>query len=141
MSESAIRISGLKEFTRAVKELDANMPKLIRVAMNEAADAVIGEARPEVPSRSGRAARSMRAQSTRKEVRVVAGGPRAPYYPWLDFGGRVGRRKATVRRFYADGRYLYPAYFRLRDNGRFVDIMSRALVDVAEKAGLKVDHD
>lgn len=134
----AIRIVGLKEFNRAVKKLDSDLPKLVRVALNKAADAVIDEARPDVPSRSGRAARSMRGQSTRTMVRVSAGGRRAPYYPWLDFGGRVGRRKATVRPFYTDGRFLYPAYFRLRDNGRFVDIMSEALVDVATQAGLEV---
>ncbi len=135
----AIRIDGLREFTRGLKKLDADLPKAVRIALNKAAGLVIDEARPHVPSRSGKAARSMRGQSTRTAVRVTAGGNRAPYYAWLDFGGRVGRKKATQRAFSPDGRYLYPAYFRLRDDGSFVDVMSAALVDVATAAGIQVD--
>ena len=138
MSE-VIKITGLKEFTRSLKQLDADLPKAVRIALNKAADAVVDVARPDVPTRTGRAARSMRGQSTRSAVRVSAGGNRAPYYAWLDFGGRVGRKKATQRAFSPDGRYLYPAYFRLRDSGEFVDIMGAALNEVAESAGLAVE--
>lgn len=134
----AIQVTGLKELNRSLKQLDADLPKAVRIALNKAADLVIGKARPDVPKRTGRAARSMRPQSTRTAVRVTAGGARAPWYPWLDFGGRVGRRKATVRPFHPDGRYLYPAYFRLRDSGEFTDVMSKALADVARSAGLEV---
>lgn len=134
----AIRIDGLREFNRSLKKLDSDLPKAVRIALNKAADLVIDEARPHVPTRTGRAARSMRGQSTRTAVRVSAGGNRAPYYAWLDFGGRVGRNKSVRRPFTPDGRYLYPAYFRLRDSGKFVDVMSAALVDVAEAAGLDV---
>lgn len=138
MSSVAIQVSGLKEFNKALKQLDSELPKAVRLAMNEAAELVVQEARPGVPSRTGKAAKSIRAQSTRTAVRVGAGGARAPYYPWLDFGGRVGRRKATQRPFSPDGRYLYPAYFRLRDSGVFVDAMSAALAEVAKSAGLEV---
>jgi hypothetical protein len=66
----------------------------------------------------------------------VGGGSKAPYYPWLDFGGRVGRRHATVRPFLEHGRYIYNAYFRSR--GEFEKALEGALVDVAERAGLEV---
>ncbi len=138
MSSAAIRITGLKEFNKALKTLDSDMPKAVRLAMNQAADVVVQEARPGVPTVTGKAAKSIRAQSTRTAVRVTEGGARAPYMPWLDFGGRVGRRKATVRPFSPDGRYLYPAYYRLRDSGVFVDAMSKALAEVARSAGLEV---
>lgn len=138
MSGVSIKITGLKEFNKSLKALDAELPKAVRVAMNKAAQLVVDEAKPHVPSRSGKAARSIRGQSTRTAVRVTAGGAKAPYYPWLDFGGRVGRRKQTQRAFSTDGRYLYPAYFKLRDSGEFVDIMSAALADVARSAGLEV---
>lgn len=138
MSSVALQVSGLKELRKALKDADAALPKALRLAMNEAAELVVTEARMDVPTVSGKARKSLRPQSTATSVRVTAGGPRAPYYPWLDFGGRVGRRKATVRPFSPDGRYLYPAYFKLRDSGQFVDVMSAALVKVAAEAGLAV---
>lgn len=138
MSSVALQVSGLKEFRKAVKAAGAELPKALRLAMNKAAELVVTEARPDVPQRSGRAARSIRPQSTATAVRVTEGGPKAPYMPWLDFGGRVGRRKATVRPFSPDGRFLYPAYFKLRDSGQFVDVMSAALIEVADAAGLVV---
>jgi hypothetical protein len=139
MSSVALQVSGLKEFRRSLKQLDGDLPKALRIAMNRAAELVVEEARPGVPKASGAAARSIRPQSTGVAVRVTAGGTRAPYYPWLDFGGRVGRRKATVRPFSTDGRYLYPAYFRLRDAGVFEEALAAALVDVAAAAGLEVE--
>lgn len=134
-----IQVDGLRQFTRALKQLDTDLPKMVRIALNDAAQLVIDEALPHVPKRTGKAARSMRGQSTRNAVRVTEGGNRAPYMPWLDFGGRVGRKKATRRAFSPDGRFLYPAYFRLRDDGSFVDVMSEALVDVARSAGVEID--
>lgn len=137
MSE-AIKVTGLKEFNKALKQLDAELPKVVRIALNKVSEAVIDKARPDVPVRSGKAARSIRGQSTRTAVRVTAGGSRAPYYAWLDFGGRTGKRKSVRRPFSQYGRYLYPAYFQMRDSGEFVDVMSAALVDVAAQAGLEV---
>ncbi len=138
MSSVALNVTGLKEFRRALKTVDGELPKVLRVAMNKAADLVVQEARPGVPKSTGKAAASIKPRSTATSVRVSAGGARAPYYPWLDYGGRVGRRKATVRPFSPDGRYLYPAYFKLRDSGVFTDVMSAALIDVAAAAGLEV---
>jgi hypothetical protein len=156
----AIRVDGLREFTRNLKRLDSNLPKMVRIALNEAAGLVADDAARLVPRRSGRAARSLRARSTRTEARVTGGGPRAVYYPFLDFGGTVGRGKRAAvavgrgrrrtadqaarggsvkRPFYADGRYLYPTYYRHRDSGRFQAVLSTALVDVARQAGIGVD--
>lgn len=133
-----IRVDGLAQFSRDLKRLDAELPKALRVALNDAADLVVGRARPRVPTRSGRAARSMRARSTRTKVRVSAGGARAAYYPWLDFGGRVGRRKSVVRPFLKEGRYLYKGYFELAGTGEFQETLTDALLDVARQAGIEV---
>lgn len=132
----AIKIDGLAEFSRNLKRLDAELPKALRVAMNEAADIVVQAARAKVPRRTGRAARSIRPQSTRTLVRVAAGGKRVPYYPWLDFGGRVGRAPSTRRTFYSDGRFIYPAYYANRD--RFTKVLEQALVEVARQSGVEV---
>jgi hypothetical protein len=132
----AIRVYGLADFSRSLKRLDSDLPKVLRLAMNEAADVVVTAARMRVPKRSGRAARSLQPRSTRTMVRVAAGGRRAPYYPWLDFGGRVGRNRTARRAFIPDGRYIYPAYNDNRE--RFLQIMQKALVDVARSAGVEV---
>ena len=65
-------------------------------------------------------------------ARIEAGGSKVPYYPWLDFGGRVGRRKSVHRPFLKDGRYIYDAFNRHRDD--FIDVMREGLLDVARSA-------
>jgi hypothetical protein len=135
----AIQIKGLKEFSNNLKVIDSNLPKALRLALNEAASIVVDAAKPDIPSKTGRARKSVKPRSTRKSVRVVGGGNRAPYYPWLDFGGKVGRNKSVSRRFYSDGRYLYFHYFKKRDSGEFQELLERVLLDVAESAGIVVD--
>lgn len=134
-----IRIDGLKEFQRNLKKLNADLPKAVRVALNEAADVVVGAAVTRIPKRTGRAARSVKARSTRTAVRVSGGGNRAAYYPWLEFGGRVGRKKAVRRAFLPEGRYIYGAYADKRDSGEFGEVLQRALLDVVREAGIEVD--
>jgi len=132
-----IRVDGLNVFVRNLRKLDRAVPKTMRVALNDCAEIVIGHARPKIPRRTGRAAASLQARSTATAVRVAAGGPRAPWYPWLDFGGRVGRRHSVVRPFIGEGRYIYPS---LREKGaEFEAAMSRALLDAAQSAGVDVD--
>lgn len=134
-----IRVEGLADLSRSLRKLDSDLPKALRVALNKPAELVIGEARPRIPKRTGRAANSLKAKSTRTEVRVSEGGSRAPYMPWLDFGGRVGRGRSIERRFYRDGRYLYASYYDLVGSGKIQDVLSRSLLDVVESAGLEVD--
>ena len=137
MTAEAIRISGLREFQRAIKRLDSDLPKALRVAFNGAADIVVQVARPKVASRSGRAKSTVKARSTQTAVRVVGGGNKAPYYPWLDFGGRVGPGKSVKRTFVKEGRYIYGSYFDNRD--RVQEGTVAALVNAAEAAGLAVN--
>lgn len=136
MATEAVKVDGLSQFIRAVKKLDSDLPKMNRVAMNSAADIVLDYARPRIPRRTGRAASTLKAKSTQTAVRVAAGGRRAPWYPWLDFGGSVGRNKSVKRPFYKEGRYLYPSLRERR--GEFVKALTGALVDTARSAGLEV---
>ena len=138
MADDAIRISGLREFRQGLKQLDSDLPKALRLAFNDAADIVVTDARPRVPSRSGKAASTVKARSTQSAARVVGGGNKAPYYPWLDFGGRVGRRKSVKRPFLPKGRYIYNAYFRAKASGQFQDALSNGLIQVARTAGIEV---
>lgn len=134
----AIKVDGLAQFSRSLKKLDADLPKALRIALNDVADLVVSDAVPRIPKRTGRAARSVKARSTRTAVRVVGGGNRAPYYPWLDFGGPVGRKHSVKRPFLKDGRYLYESYFKLKASGEFERALTKALVNVAQQAGMEV---
>lgn len=131
-----VGVQGLSQFSRSLKKLDADAPKALRIALNGASDYLISEARPLIPSRTGAARASLKAASTRTAVRVSEGGPKAPYMPWLDYGGRTGPNRSVVRPFIAGGRYLYPTLRKGREE--FTDIMEAALVSVAVGAGLEV---
>lgn len=131
-----VKIEGLVEFRRSLRALGKDGPKALRVALNAGAELVLGRARPKVPSVTGKARASMKTRSSQTAVRVAVGGKRAPYYPWLDFGGAVGRGDATKRRFYADGRYLYPTLSESR--GDVEDLLADQLAAVARQSGLDV---
>lgn len=135
----AIAITGLNEFVRNLKRLDADLPKAVRRAFNTAADVVVADARPRIPRLTGTAAGSVKARSTQTAARVVGGGPKAKHYPWLDFGGRVGKGRSVRRPFLKEGRYIYAAYFAKRDSGQFEQVMTEALLDVVHSAGFEVD--
>lgn len=132
-----IKIDGLAEFSRNLKKLDSDLPKALRMAFNGAADLVVNEARPRIPTKSDKAKASVKARSTATASRVVGGSKRVPYYPWLDFGGKVGRGGSVHRPFLKDGRYIYRAYFDNR--ARYAALVEKALLDVARQAGIEVD--
>ncbi|TCC26723.1 HK97 gp10 family phage protein [Kribbella speibonae] len=133
----AIAIDGLSQFVRNLKALDRETPKALRLAFNAAADVVVQDARAGIPTRSGKAKGSVKARSTQTASRIVGGGNRAPYYPWLDFGGRVGRNHSIKRPFLAEGRYIYRAYFDNR--AKYVELLEAALIDAASRVGIEVD--
>lgn len=135
----AIRISGLKEFRRGLKSLDARLPREIRKAGNVAAKIVVDSARPRVPigpGRGGHAASSIKAASSQTSVRVSEGGARFPYMPWLDFGGTINKHTGTpsTRPFIREGRYVWAAFadHKAEVERAYLD----ALHDAAESAGL-----
>lgn len=136
MAREPIQIDGLREFASAVKKMDGDRAKMIRTALNEASNIIIDHARRDIPRRTGRAAASLKGQSTRVLARVRAGSSRAPYYPWLDFGGRVGRNRSVKRPFYKKGRYIWKAYSDHHDE--VIDAMQGALVGVVRGAGVEV---
>lgn len=134
-----LKISGLREFQRALKDMDGESQKKLRLVLNEAAAAVVGGASRRVPRRTGRAAASIRATSSQREARVMGGSSKVPYYGWLDFGGRVGRKKATRRPVVKGGRYMYPAYAA---NAEAIGkALQRRLAELAQEAGLGVTSD
>lgn len=134
-----IEVHGLREFRRNLRQMDRGLPKGLRVAGNKAAALVVAKAKPKVPTgpaKGGHARDSIRAASTQSAARVAGGGARYPYYPWLDFGGKVGRKDSVRRPFIKEGRYIWAAF---SDNRRAVEReLADALRDVADAAGLRV---
>lgn len=133
-----IKVEGLAQFRRDLKKLDADLPKALRVALNEVADIIVADARPDVPRRSGRAASTVRAKSTGTKMRVAGGGRKAPQYPWLDFGGKVGAQRQIKRPYKKGGRFIYPSFHRTRDSGKLQKQLSKSLVKTADSAGIHV---
>lgn len=110
-----IKIDGLAKLNRSLRKLSKDAPKQLRLVGNEAAEIIVDDAKPDVPTLSGRAAKTVKAASTRTAAQVKAGGVRAAYYPWLDFGGRVGVNRSVRRTFIKGGRYIFPAYSDNKD--------------------------
>lgn len=131
-----IKIRGLVEFNKSLKSMSDDAPKQLRLANNEAADIVVMWATSHVVRRSGAAARTIKAKSTRTLVRVSGGSKARPYYPWLDFGGKVGRKHSVKRPYLKSGRYIYPGY--TNNVQRVEGVLVTALVKVATDAGLEV---
>jgi hypothetical protein len=97
---------------------------------------VVDAAKPKVPSKSGAARGSLKAASSQTQARVSAGGRAAPYYPWLDFGGAVGRKKSVHRDFYKSGRYIFPTVAEKQDD--IQDAMAKAVQQLAAANGIEV---
>lgn len=133
-----IKVDGLIELQRALKATEDGLQKGLRTALNQAAEIVADDARVKVPRRSGRAAASVKAQSSQREAKIIGGSKKVPYYGWLEFGGKVGQKHATRRPYIQGGRYMYPAYARNRD--RMLDLVAAELVAVAAAAGLEMDR-
>lgn len=136
--EPKIGIKGLAEFNRGLRKLDSDAPKQLRIALNSGADLLIDKTRPKIPSKTGAARASLKARSTRTSVRVAVGGRKAPYVPWLDYGGegRIKGRPAP-RPFIKAGRYLYPTLAQIRP--QVIATLDDSIRTVARNAGLEVD--
>lgn len=132
-----LRISGLREIQKALKDLDGESQKELRTALNEGAQIVVNVAQRRVPVLTGAARSSIRATSGQREARVSAGGKKAPYLPWLDYGGKVGRNRSVVRPFIKGGRYLYPAYESQHDN--VLRLIRKRLTDLLAKKGIETE--
>jgi len=137
VARQPIKVVGLKEFRKGLKGMDRGLPKTVRLTFNSVAEVLVDATQPKIPRRTGRAAASLKAQSTQSAARVSMGGSKAPYMPWLDFGGKTGPKKSVVRPFRREGRYFFPTLDENRDT--IQDLMLSGLVQLAESNGIEVD--
>lgn len=134
MPPEVVAVEGLREFQQRLKKLDGQSQKQIRLVLNDAGELIVTRARAVVPRRSGRAAASIKAQSTQREARVKAGGARVPWYPFIEFGGAVGRNNSVRRTYVPSGRFLYPTMASNRSV--IVQRMAAGLDRAIREAGL-----
>jgi hypothetical protein len=134
---ATIKIEGVREFQRALKDVDAGLPKMLRLVFNEAGGIIVDYAQAHIEVKSGRAKASIKARSSQRTGQVSIGGNRAPYVPWLDFGGegRV-RGRPGPRPFIKEGRYVYRG-LRLHSDD-ITAVMTKGLADLAASAKLEV---
>lgn len=130
-----IKIDGLREFQAAMRAADKDLPKELRLLFNDVVKIVSDAAKPMVPERSGTARGSIKPQSTQRMGQVKAGGGKAVYYPWLDFGGSVGRNKSVHRPFLKRGRYLFVAYEAHKPE--IEQTLAKKLEELVRKSGLE----
>lgn len=162
---TGLHVEGLSALLRNLGRVSPQAKKELRAAAKKAGDRLASGAAAKVPKRTGRTARSLKAKLSGNDVLVSGGGSKAEYYPWLDFGGTVGRgRKSTttitlftdrtgrvrlrsrtdrarktgsaVRPFIKGGRYLYPTLSQVQPLMR-AD-MQQAVKDACRSAGLEV---
>lgn len=129
-----VRIEGVREVSTALRAVGKEAAKELRDGMKEIAESVAADVRGKVPSRTGKAARSVKAKGNNRGAGISFGGRAAEYYPFLDFGGSVGRKDSVKRPFIPEGRYVYPTIGAHKD-----DIHEKAtqlIEDLSRKHGL-----
>jgi hypothetical protein len=137
--EPEIKVEGIKEVNKALRSISKDAQKELSKGMKEIAEGVAKSAASRVPARTGRAASSIKPRGSTKGAALAFGGAKAEHYPWLDFGGSVGKDKSVKRPFIKEGRYVYPAIRENKDKviEQFDDLMGK----LAEKHGLDSSGD
>lgn len=138
-SRVGVQVHGWGEMRARLGALRGQLPAAVRAAARDSAQLVVRAAQrrmPLGPGRGGHARSSIRSAATSRGTEVRGGDPRFSYYPWLEFGGRVGRKKSVKRARVKRGRYIYPALSAQRALMRRA--LSRNLTRAARSSGLHV---
>jgi hypothetical protein len=112
-----IRIHGVRELTKAFKQIDREYGKQVQRGMKAIGQQLLARIQERVP---GGAGGGLKVRSSQRGFGITfpAGEATGTYdfYPWLDFGGSVGKGhqvgvpwSGSVRRdLVKGGRYVYP---------------------------------
>jgi len=128
MSDERVNVRGIRELSAAFRKVDAEIGQELKDAFMAVAARVVAIAQQRMPHKSGAAMASVKPRASQKGAGIAFGGTKAPYMPWLDFGGSVGRGhkpgvawSGAIGRDWlgkpgGDGRYVYPAISEARDD-------------------------
>ncbi|MDQ3107509.1 MAG: hypothetical protein M3Q68_06845 [Actinomycetota bacterium] len=124
----------MKEVQRELRALDSALAKELKDVNLAVADMVADIARAKVPSTSGKARSTYKAKGEQRYAVIKAGGKKAEYVPWLEFGGTRGDEKKQSRPFVSAGRYIWPVVGMQRN--KIKSEYAIALGQLLDKAGL-----
>lgn len=151
MVQESVTVAGLAEFRKACLALQDN--KDFADAMKRVADIVTDEAKSRVPAVTGALRSTYKSRAAGAGARVVFGGPKAPYAPWMEFGGRKHGKlvgKTTKRTQPVDrermsggpgtfsGRYLYPAI--LANRSKVVSAVEDEMNTLIRRYGFELEE-
>lgn len=102
-----IQAEQMERLRAALRDVSEDIGDLVHSLIEDLTGDVVRDAASHVPRMTGRAKASYQARGA-----TIVIGEGVPYVPWLEFGGRVGRKNATLRAFNPQGRYVYPAIAR-----------------------------
>lgn len=144
-NDAKIVVTGLPDLQKALKQLDKQLPKELAAGLAEASEIVAKDARAKVPVRSGAAVGSIKVRKQQRAAAIAVGGNKAPYFPWLDFGGQIGGKSGAAsgnrgkRPFLKEGRYIYPSLRNKRPEvaAKIDEVLER----MALKAGFETEGD
>jgi len=133
--QAGIQVHGLKELASSLRALDRDLARELQQTNKAIAEEVAEVVRAKVPKKTGRAAGTVRARATAQRASLVGGGARAPYYPWLDFGGSVGRGHrpgiansgSVKRQRIKRGRFILPTVDEHADVEEYVQVLNELL--------------
>lgn len=134
-----VQVHGWREVRAKLGGLRGQLPKAVRDAAKDSAQLVVSDAKrrmPIGPGKNGHARSSIRSAATSRGTQVRGGGAKFPYYQFLEFGGRVGRKNSVYRKRIKKGRYIYPALDAQRAQMRRT--LNRNLSRAARSSGLNV---
>lgn len=136
MAAETIRVDGLKELNIALRKVDRDAPRELASELSGISTHVMNRARPKVPRISGDAAASIKVRKKAKGSMLAIGGARAPYMPWLNFGGSVGRSKSIHRPMVKPDYFIYRT---LSEEKSTIDrMLNSALERMGRRAGFEV---
>lgn len=135
MTERSVKVEvrGLRELGSAFNKLDREAAAELKHELTGAAQEVVGLVQSRVEKLTGAAAGSVKAKGSTRGASIAFGGTAAPHYPWLDFGGKVGRGDSIERPFIQGGRYVYPAIAERSDATN--EAIDGAVKRAAQRAG------
>lgn len=129
-----VEVDGLAQMQAALAAARTAVPRAVNAVFEDQATAVAGKTRQLVPRGPSGAAR---ASVEAKGGSVTAGGSRAPYFAWLDWGGDTGGAGARgQRRFIREGRYVFPSL--TASHKAIVAALEEGAADAMRAQGLEV---
>lgn len=96
MASRTLTVEGLNETVRTLRKLGTQVPEL-KAAFSRIGDKAAAQVRSAAPVRTGALAASVKASKRQNSVYIYAGGAKAFYAPFVEFGTKYQRATRFMR--------------------------------------------